>query len=293
MYIPTRQDRSAILGPVGVSILIHFLVLSLVPAFGTWSSAAPIPSRDRGKVLRVRFADPVGRLRTSLPDPTGQLVDILDSKPTELKAPAQARFLSDKNRSVERETQARFTGPNPNSPVGSPRPDNTSETTGSSGRKARGAGSGKLILDVPDSILKQGPQGTPGRLAMVAPSNYLPEIAMGDETLLNTREYAYATYFIRMKRQMESTWNPRAVIDAERLTRDQYVTTLGITLRNDGSVEDVRVVEDSGNPRLDHEAVESVRKAAPYLNPPTQLVEADERIHIPVWHFIVTLRATY
>lgn len=241
-----------------------------------WKIAPAEPLRDPHKILRVRFQEPMQAL-----SPKGQLVDIMDSMPGDLKPPRNSRFLSDRNRSVPQETQARVTGPNPNR---------------SSGRRpslSHIPPSGKVKWDIPKSILQEETQLAPQKFAMHAPSNYLPEIAMGDETLLNTRQYAYATFFVRMKRQMEAVWNPRSVIHSERLSRDQYITRLSITLRGDGSIYDLRIARGSGQWRLDRAAAAAVQRAAPYINPPPQLVEADGLIHIPEWSFIVTLRARY
>ncbi|HLG20383.1 MAG TPA: energy transducer TonB, partial [Bdellovibrionota bacterium] len=150
---------------------------------------------------------------------------------------------------------------------------------------------GKLKLELSDSFLKEHAAGP--SVASRAPTNYLPEISMGDETLLNTREYVYASFFIRMKRQMENVWDPRNVLSRETRAREQYVTTVGITLRKDGYLESVRILGSSGNPALDREAVRAVRAGAPYLNPPPALVEANGRIVIPSWHFIVTNYARF
>ena len=112
----------------------------------------------RERILRVKFP--------KLVNDKGQLVDIIDSKMSEKNAPADARFLSDKNRTVEKETQARFTGPNPTSAVGQ------------AGTVKRKLGSGKLRLEVPGSIL-EGQSGAPApQISSLAPSNYLPEITI-------------------------------------------------------------------------------------------------------------------
>lgn len=278
MQAALRQDRPALWGPILASVLLHLLIVTLVPSFGVWAESADLSSRTREKILRVRFQP----LENEFLHPSGRLVDILDSKESEAEPPPDARFVSDKNRTVEEEMQARFTGPNPSVSIGRP----------GSFRRGKESGSGKLKLEIPESILGETVKGSPSDLAAVAPSNYLPEIRIGDETLLNTREYRYASFYIRMKRQMEATWDPLGIIHSERLGRNQYVTTLQITLKKGGSLDGVHLVQSSGNRRLDQEAIEAVRRAAPYLNPPPQLVDSDGFIHIPLWSFIVTLRAT-
>jgi TonB family protein len=279
-----REERFSLWWPIAASLFLHFFFVGLIPTFGTWSKDTAIAA-PREKILRVRF--PETKSDRSLLNAKGELVDLLDSKASEKKAPDNAQFWSDKNRTADRETQARITGPNPISPIGS---------SGSTSRGAPKSGSGKFHWDVPSSILEKdtpavGPSNS--KLAMLAPSNYLPQIAIGDSTVLNTREYAYATFFIRMKRQMEAIWDPTSTISSERLARDQYVTTLQFTIKKNGYLNDLFLLSSSGSPKLDQEAIDAVRRAAPFLNPPPQLVEEDELIHVPNWGFIVTLRPVY
>lgn len=125
---------------------------------------------------------------------------------------------------------------------------------------------------------------------MLAPSNYLPEIMVGDQTMLNTREYVYASFFVRMKRQMEAVWDPRPALAKHSWARDQYITTVSIVLNEDGSLQEVQILSGSGNRFLDEKAVAAVELASPYLNPPKGIVQADGKIRILPWSFIVTLR---
>ncbi|MFH1263416.1 MAG: energy transducer TonB [Pseudomonadota bacterium] len=284
MNTTVREERLSLWWPIAASLFLHFFFVGLIPTFGTWSKDTAVAA-SREKVLRVRF--PETKSDRNLLSPKGELVDLLDSKANEKKAPDNAQFWSDKNRTAERETQARLTGPNPTSPIG---------RAGSTARESMKPGNGKFRWDVPSSILgKEMPAMGPSnsKLAMLAPSNYLPQIAIGDSTVLNTREYAYATFFIRMKRQMEAIWDPTSTISSERLARDQYVTTLQFTIKKNGYLNDLFLLNSSGNRKLDQEAIDAVRRAAPFLNPPPQLVEEDGLIHVPNWGFIVTLRPVY
>ena len=264
--------RNPIWTAVALSLFLHLSFAATAPL---WFSGKEIQNLSPvEKILRVRFPE----LEDHILDPKGRLVDIADQKLSEVIPPTDSAFLSDKNRSVERETRARITGLNPNSSrsaLPSPR------------SKSILSEKGRHQLDLPNTFLEENTSSQ--QMASIAPNNYLPEIAMGDETLLNTREYAYASYFIRMKRQMEGVWNPRGIIDRYRLSQDQFITTVGIVLDQKGELSQVRIIKPSGNPALDQEALAAVQQAAPYLNPPKGLVETDGRIRIPQWNFIVTL----
>ncbi|NIT14568.1 MAG: TonB family protein, partial [Candidatus Dadabacteria bacterium] len=78
----------------------------------------------------------------------------------------------------------------------------------------------------------------------------------------NTTEYKYLSYFLKLKRQIEGVWNyPRA----SKLNREQGELLLIFTLRSDGQLEDVKLLETSGYPRLDNEALRAIKVAAPYV----------------------------
>jgi TonB family protein len=94
-----------------------------------------------------------------------------------------------------------------------------------------------------------------------------------------------------MKQSLEQVWNPQRIMrHVNRAFRNEYRTVLKIVLNRDGSVASVRIISSSSIPQLDDEAVEAVKKAAPYVNPPKELVEADGRITIQDFHFIVSQR---
>lgn len=232
------------------------------------------------------------------------MVDVMDQSHVTEKAPSDARFLSEKNRTVDKETQARITGANPTVSAGQ-----AGEGKGLIGKalekalQSKNEPGKKLDLHIPSSFLeKAAPLRTPqpeipggggggpmGSVASLAPSNYLPEIEVGDETLLNTREYVFASFYVRMKRQMEAFWNPQAIIYSGRLKHNQYITVVTIILEPDGKVKSARLAQTSGDIELDRAALYAVNKGAPYLNPPMALVGPDGYIQIPNWHFIVTL----
>jgi TonB family protein len=271
-----------------VSILAHLLLVPLVTH--GFTSAPRLPGPDQiGAPMRVRFLQEKDQLKSNL-DTNGQVVDILDNKNIVTSAPEDARFLSDQNRKVDRETQARLTGlpaPGASSPPGRSRATVRTRKNG-------------YDLTVPENFLKgevhrpgEGTESGMGlggtRLAAIAPSNYLPEIAYGDQTILNTREYAFSSFFVRMKRQMEANWDPIGAIGHSGYRREEFVTELKIVLKADGYLERLLLLNSSGVDALDREAMKSVRAGAPFLNPPKQLLGPDGRIEIGPWRFIVAL----
>ncbi len=120
---------------------------------------------------------------------------------------------------------------------------------------------------------------TPG-----GPSNdHVKDVPEGEETLLNTREFRYATFFNRVKRGVSNNWNPAGVY----MRNDPYgnvygirdrQTVLNVELGSDGAVADVNVAQSCGLDFLDLEAVSAFQKASPFPNPPKGLLETDGRI---------------
>ncbi|HMQ10581.1 MAG TPA: TonB family protein [Oligoflexia bacterium] len=121
-----------------------------------------------------------------------------------------------------------------------------------------------------------------------APQNYLPDIDIGNETLLNAQKFKYASFFIRMKQQLENVWSPRPIVFQQNLNGKFYSTKLSIRLDQNGYLLSVKIVDSSGSPFLDEEAIRSVQKAAPFMNPPSQLLDQNQQLYIPSWSFIIS-----
>lgn len=137
-----------------------------------------------------------------------------------------------------------------------------------------------------DRTLSMLKRADPGKLAMVsgAPSNdHITGLPEGEETLLNTREFKYATFFNRVKRGVSNHWNP-AKVYMERDpygniygVRDRY-TVLNVELDAAGALADMNVAHSCGLDFLDEEAMAAFRKASPFPNPPAGLLDERGRI---------------
>jgi TonB family protein len=129
-------------------------------------------------------------------------------------------------------------------------------------------------------------QPTLDQLDMItgAPANdHIRDVPKGEETLLNSKEFRYATFFNRVKRVVSEQWSPVEVY----LQHDPYgnvygvkdrYTLLNIELDDQGELRDVQVVQSSGMVFLDDEARQAFQSAAPFPNPPRGMLEDDGRI---------------
>jgi TonB family protein len=113
--------------------------------------------------------------------------------------------------------------------------------------------------------------------------DHLPDVDDGANTALNAKGWKFASFFNRIKRQVAQHWRPAEQYEKRDPTghiygSGQWVTMLHILLKPDGSLSGVTVAKPSGLEFLDDEAVEAIKRASPYPNPPTQLVGQDGMI---------------
>lgn len=124
--------------------------------------------------------------------------------------------------------------------------------------------------------------------------DYLKNIDPGFETLLNTKEFKYYTYFNRIRRQLSQHWEPKVREKLSNMFRrgrsiasDQdKITKLLIVLSPAGQLVNVQVISDSGVKDLDDAAIEAFRLAAPFPNPPKGIVDPDGTVKIR-WDFVL------
>ena len=125
-------------------------------------------------------------------------------------------------------------------------------------------------------------------------SDYLRNVDQGIETLLNTREFKYYTYYNRIRKQLSGYWEPKV---REKMTNmfkqgrtiasaQDRITKLLIVLNEKGTLVTVQVMSDSGVRDLDDAAVEAFRAAAPFPNPPKGIIENDGTVKIR-WDFVL------
>jgi TonB family protein len=139
-----------------------------------------------------------------------------------------------------------------------------------------------------DGSPRQGPPNVrPGKevIARAASGSYdgLQDIDEGEETLLNTKRFKYASFFNRVKRAVWENWHAdRAYAlrdpDGKIYGIKDRQTVLKVTLRPDGSLAHVMVESPCGVDFLDDEAVSAFKKAQPFPNPPAGLVDSESKL---------------
>lgn len=114
--------------------------------------------------------------------------------------------------------------------------------------------------------------------------DWLGDVDDGESTALNAKKFRFASFFNRLKRDVAREWNPSVVYVKHDPKGNVYgikdrVTVVRVHLRPDGTVASLDLIGSSGAGFLDDEAMDAFRRAAPFVNPPAQLVEQDGLIH--------------
>lgn len=252
------------------SCALHLLLMQLLS--GHW--AQPAPSRSASAetpidlVLLPKRADPPARK---------QIVETAPAAKAETAA--EDAYLGRQTQVVARQTKASATAP-----------------FRQAARGGAAASPAPRTLSLGDLGVKMNlaPMGNQGPGAVASTSDYLPKVQNGAETLLNTREYAYFSFFERVRRQLEQYWQPglrerlNAMIERGRhLASDQeHSTKLTVIMSSEGEITKILVDGSSGVLDLDQAAIEAFNKAGPFPNPPRGLIGNDGTVRID-WAFIL------
>lgn len=282
---------------------MHGLLVGLVVASALISPAAPLkPKKLPPRPVSIRRLDARAwasnravRPQTTLErpeelNPRGQVVDVALGNE---QRPKEAKYLAESNNRVEKETRAKEqtnqysvarpkNAPRPEAVVAAkgepqpePAPSGVSLAESFFGRQQASALSPTLAPAGESGEVAAERQGGEEREGGGAPNDALNDVAVGDGTFLNTREWKFAAFFNRVKQAVSAKWDPNARLRAQRSAmgfRDR-LTVLHVALRADGTLADVFVAQSCGLDALDVEAMNAFTKAQPFPNPPAALVQ--------------------
>ncbi len=136
------------------------------------------------------------------------------------------------------------------------------------------------------------PSSAPGGEGASATDDYLPDIAVGVNTLLNTKEYKFYGFFERIRERLTNVWQAKLREEFDRVSQHgmalagDHITKVQVKLDPKGALKSLSIVGASGISGFDQAATEAFRSAAPFPNPPTQMIESDESVSIR-WDFVV------
>lgn len=101
----------------------------------------------------------------------------------------------------------------------------------------------------------------------------------GTETIINSERFRFASFFNRIRDRVAEHWEPNEVMarvdaDGRLYGRRTRKTLLHVKLTPTGAIQKIDVMGPSGVRELDKEAIRSFHQAAPFVNPPREMVDA-------------------
>jgi TonB family protein len=111
-------------------------------------------------------------------------------------------------------------------------------------------------------------------------NDYLENVEEGSQTLLNTKQWRYASFFNRVKRQVAQNWHPDVAYQRRDPDGNVYgfkdrLTVLRVQLTPQGRLKALAVEKPCGIDFLDEEAESAFRASEPFPNPPPGLVDKE------------------
>lgn len=275
-----------------LALLLHLAALYLSPG---WFRPIPPPPIEVSQIDPAKLA----AIKRGWKD-RGFLLS-KDPNPPKSKeaAPKDARYESDRNRAVEKETRARKTNVIPNV-AGDPNSKAAKDAAAKRANRTRDASKIPLSnlsnfqgLPVPGprnereraEERRQGGPGETGDQALLDRS--VPE---GAENMLNTVESVYYSFYARMYEQIGPLWQS---LLGERVRRKrpppgEYYTQAEIIFDDQGYFVEARIISRSGIDEFDSAVPEAWAKIPRFPNPPRGLVQSDGKIHMG-WTFAVRI----
>lgn len=295
-----RTQRQRFSKALSLSLLFHLIVILLI-VWGSKNSKNP----QAQKQISVEIINPAELKNKKVI--LEKAVQIVDQKTeTNENLNATAKLLSEKNQHIKKETVALHRGEFKNFKSKSSSQKSRSLSKSQSQKS-------KLMKKLLPSLIPQLGMGeykvstlkdlkigtlanNKGNESPTDPSNanasqtndYLKNMDRGLQTLLNTREFKYHSYYSRIRRQLSQHWEGKVRDRVSQIyksgrsiaSNQDRITKLLVVLNSVGLLVKVQILNDSGIHDLDQAAIEAFRDAAPFPNPPRGIIESDGTVRI-------------
>lgn len=236
-----QQDNQILLAFLILSLLLHLLIIFLLP------DVAFIPKSQESSPVYVEVRTPTQTRELDLPPEKDQ--------PRE----TEAKRLGPSDQVVKKEMAPKgdFTEdrapavPVQPQPQAQPEPQQPRSATGDTARQP-----------TPDlAKLLQLPSTTVNRLDDQLRTKYRAEVEEGDSIWLDTEKDILISFYQRLRSGIYRVWNYPA---KSKEAGESGTCLIRMSFHRDGTIKDVELLESSGFPRLDREAVAAVYKGGPY-----------------------------
>lgn len=280
------------------SVIFHILLVATLLLTAKYKEN--LAKQNQSVEVAILTDEEMQNLKKPQPDQIKQMVDSASNDTVS----ENAKYLSEKNNKVEKETKARVSDQFKNvnkqaAQKSAPEQKKVAEQT----KKTQPQLFSKtfdpyaaLMQKNLQQELKQASKGQTGAKKGETSStdDHLQGVTEDLITKLNTREYKYYGFYHRIKTQLNQWWQPKVREKVTRMVRQgrtiasdtNKTTKLVIVLNDIGNLVKVQVLGESGVRDLDDAAVEAFRQAAPFPNPPKGIIEADGTVKIR-WDFVI------
>jgi protein TonB len=246
------------------------------------------------KIIETKISAPIKiRLQKNYKPQGRQIVQSEDGE-SKTDRPMDDAYLSDKNRTFDRETQSRNVGTFNKGSQGSKKGSSSKNIQLSDlSTFKKGHDPMKVAAKAYSQRKKSEKSASENDRRVSSSSDHLLNVPAGDFTYLNTAEYKYYGFYFRIRQKLEQFWGRSIQEKAELLVKegraiasdDEHITALVIKLSVEGEIEEIMVKGTSGVQELDDAAIESFNEAGPFPNPPKDLV-VNGQVTIE-WGFVV------
>jgi len=122
-------------------------------------------------------------------------------------------------------------------------------------------------------------------------STHIPNVDKASITAIDTDQglLKYYAFYMRLHDQLYPRWSKNIEYVIRMLKAKEYnyltlrprVTTLEVILNSKGEYLGHIVVKSSSNKMIDFAAIDAFKQAAPFINPPKDMIEDDGNIYLP------------
>ncbi len=246
MYL-RDEDNRMLLAFLTLSLLLHLLIIFLAP------EVSLVPQTDPDRPVYVEVRTPAQSRELDLPRQKDQ------------QREHPAKRLGPSDRVIDKEIAPRGDALEDKVPqaVAPPTPETAPERkTDATGPATRPDLAKLLTL----------PGTTVSRLDDQLRIKYRAEVEEGESIWLDTEKDILISFYQRLRSGIYRVWNYPA---KSRESGETGICLIRMSFNRDGSVKNVELLESSGFPRLDREAVAAVYKGAPYGKLPDAYTKED------------------
>lgn len=306
---------------VVVSFAAHISAAALLFAFAFFEKCAPIVEHDAIEISLIkptesREKDEIKKIEEKEKeelkkdrDPKGQVVEI--PKPLEEQQPDKAKFRSEYDSSVRKQMRSRYHHRKTVMPAQRQRYSQKNPMSSQRARRLTMRRDDRPKIRLPEEESGKRAQAKPNeknvpiapkanqgskklslsklklsdeQAAKLAGTNdYLKDIKEGEQTLLNSKRWRFASFFNRVKKRVAQNWHPNIVYRRRDPRGRIYgykdrMTVLRVKLSPKGDLKGVFIEKASGVGFLDDEAIRAFRLAEPFPNPPKGLVDEETQL---------------